>query len=178
MSKYLKFAAIFFLFLLLFRAGGFLTLFQVHQKLIKREIKKQIIAGLPDNELKVFKFSLDENYSLKGIKWVEEDEFIFKGKMFDVVRVKIIDGEKLLYCYEDNKETNLTNRMNKLQKDFQNNPIEKNSTNLLVQLLNTPFEIQAHQIVAGFASIKNHSFHYFFRLKSWSAIPVYPPPKF
>ena len=179
MNKYLKIAAVFFLFLLLFRAGGFLTFFHIQQRMIKEEIKKQIITGLPEHQLKIFKFSENENaFTSKEIKWVEKNEFIFEGKMYDVVKVKNVCDEKWFYCFEDTKETALVLHLDQIQKDLLSNPLEKNCTNLLVQLLTTPFEIHTFHTAANMAASSIKTIHYIFGLKTWISIPNSPPPRF
>jgi hypothetical protein len=160
-------------------SGGFLILFQIQQKMVKKEIKKQIIAGLPEHQLKIFKFSANENeFQSMGLKWIEENEFIFEGKMYDVVKFKNVDNEKWFYCFEDTRETALTAMHDKLLEDFQNKPLEKNSINLLIHLLTTPFEIQLFRSTANRVAIIVEPHHYLFKLKTWTTLPAYHPPRF
>lgn len=146
--------------------------------MIKKEIKKQIVSGLSDHELKIFKFPANEkDFSSHGIKWVEKNEFIFEGKMYDVVRVKKINNEEWFYCFEDIKETALVERLDNLQKGLANNPVDKNSTNLLVHLLTTPLEIQTFRTITNCVSKDFELVQYVFKMKVWSSSPISPPPK-
>ncbi|HEY9115043.1 MAG TPA: hypothetical protein VIN10_10085 [Bacteroidales bacterium] len=146
--------------------------------MIKKEIKEQIVSGLPDHELRIFKIPIGEkDFSSLGIKWVEENEFIFEGKMYDVVKVKNVNNEKWFYCFEDHKESALVDKLNKLQNGLANNPIKKNSNNLLVHILTTPFEIQTLRTAANWALNDFEPIRYFFRIKDWSPSPASPPPK-
>lgn len=50
-------------------------------------------------------------------KWEKEDEFVYRGNRFDVVRKKIVnDTSTLYYCLNDRKENNLLGCLHRLIK--------------------------------------------------------------
>lgn len=85
-------------------------------KVTKREVKRQIIAGLDDSELMNFKFSKSD----AGIclKWKHSKEFEFNAEMYDVVK-SIVKGDTIIYtCWWDNNETKLNKQLAHLMDDI------------------------------------------------------------
>lgn len=97
--------ALIFLFSFLFNYFGVFTFFKVQQLVIRREIKRQIKAGVPDEELHILSFSASE---ADRLEWEEEGrEFRWKGQMYDVVRKEIAGNTVHYYCINDSEETEL-----------------------------------------------------------------------
>ena len=94
---------------------GFYVNFQIEQCRVKEEIKEKIINNLPENKLTILKISSCEN---DKIEWIEQGkEFRYKGEMFDLVKVKKVNGTTIYYCFCDSKESNLISSLDKLVKD-------------------------------------------------------------
>jgi hypothetical protein len=166
------------LFLLIFQAGGFLAVFHVQQKMIRKQIKKQIIAGIPDHELTVFKIPANTvDFNSVGLKWVKQHEFIYQGKMYDVVRTRIIDEFTWYYCFEDKNETDLVNRLDNVQNGLANTTAERNKTTLLTQILTSQFCIKNSIQFFSDEIIDIFQTKYAFSIKTWSSSPSSPPPK-
>ena len=64
------------------------------------------------NSEELVEFSFDEP-SFKQLEWEEENEFRFKGEMYDVVERKEVNGKFLLLCIPDKKETQLLHEFQK-----------------------------------------------------------------
>ena len=80
-----------------------------HQKtLLRKEVKNQIIQGVDEKELKLFVFSPEES---AGLNWKHSKEFEFHGHMYDVIRTEEIDGLLHYWCWPDNKETALNQKI-------------------------------------------------------------------
>jgi len=54
----------------------------------------------------VVELAFDEP-SFARLVWEEENEFRFKGEMYDVVEKRVVNGKILLLCIPDKKETQL-----------------------------------------------------------------------
>ena len=94
---------------------GFYLNFEIEQCRIKEEIKEKIINNLPDNELTILKVTACEN---ERIEWTEQGkEFRYKGEMFDLVKVKQVNGITIYYCFCDSKENKLLSCLDKLVKE-------------------------------------------------------------
>lgn len=83
--------------------GPYFT-FSYQQFHIRKEIKKQIKKGVPENELQ--KFNVSE---LSGkISWTDgKREFSFSGKLYDVVKKEFTKDGFVFYCIDDSQETEL-----------------------------------------------------------------------
>jgi hypothetical protein len=77
----------------------------------RQAIKAQIISGIPESSLYKIEDSND-------ITWFEQDkEFLLHQTMYDVVRIKIINGKKLFFCINDEKEKQLIQKSLKASED-------------------------------------------------------------
>lgn len=81
------------------------------KKIIKREIKHKIIAGIDKNELVKLEFGYDE---LKNLRWEHSKEFEYNGEMYDIVETEIKKEKVIYYCWWDNEETKLNRQLNNL----------------------------------------------------------------
>ena len=94
-----KLITISFLLLLFFSQLGYHFIYTIQQEEAKEEAKEKLLALLPDAALKMIDANEHE------IKWEEEGkEFYLYGQLYDVAKVKIINGKKILYCLNDKKE--------------------------------------------------------------------------
>ncbi len=97
-----RLAAILFLVLFLIQIAGFYTYFFVRLSEIHDQVRKQM-AHWPEEKLSVLTF---EPSQVKG-DWLEEMEFEWEGKMFDIARVEYASGIVKIYCVHDTAEDNL-----------------------------------------------------------------------
>ena len=101
----------FLLFIFSFNIGGVYVIFKIQQHQIKREIVNQIKQGISEDELTSITIS-SENES--QLIWKDSEEFSYKGTMYDIVHIEILDNNtKVYHCISDNQETNLIAKYNK-----------------------------------------------------------------
>jgi len=95
--------------LLLFNTGGFYIIFKSLQYRVKKEIKEQIKCSLPDTDLSLIKMNKkDARPGSSLLKWYEEGkEFVYRGRMYDVVKQEIKGDTIYYYCINDIKEEQL-----------------------------------------------------------------------
>jgi len=130
-----KLVSITVLSIFLFNLGGFFIVFNFQQVAIRKEIKKQIKEGVPEDELTIIT-QTSENFD--EIVWIKpKKEFTYKGTMYDVVRKTVEDNGDITYhCINDTQETTLFVNLDNLVKknmDARNNG--KDSIKLLFQSL-------------------------------------------
>ncbi len=129
---------------LIFNLVGAYLVFESTRVAVRKEIKKRIKAGVPEKDLHVLRFRLDDVESgSAGIQWKHKGEFSYRGKMYDIVR-KTADQEFITYyCINDTEEEQLFARLDELVNDYASgdkNTRDKtrNKLRLLVQELVKP----------------------------------------
>lgn len=89
------------------------TVWLHYQKsVVRKEIKRQMIAGIDKEELVLLRFSIKE--SKNNLRWEHSDEFEYDGEMFDVVQSEM-KGDSIFYrCWLDRKETKLNKQLDNI----------------------------------------------------------------
>lgn len=111
-STALKNAIVFFLLLVFgFNLGGAYIILRIQQHQIRREIVHQIKQGISEKDLTSITVSPENENQLI---WKDREEFSYKGTMYDIVRIEILDNNtKVYHCISDNQETKLIAKYNK-----------------------------------------------------------------
>lgn len=110
---------------------GCFVYFEVKRKSIRHEIKQSILHKLPDSQLVKI---INSDYN-------DKEEFEKNGIMYDVMRKEVRNGQVILWCFEDKKETELNRSIESLIKnDMANSPIKK-TQKILLNFLKTPLSI-------------------------------------
>lgn len=103
-----KILAILFLSIFLYNTIGYLVVFKKIQYGIKKEIKTRIKNKLDEKDLVLIKYpSHPDKAQRKLFHWKEENEFLYDGNMYDVVRKYSIHDTTYYYCINDTKEKDL-----------------------------------------------------------------------
>ncbi|MEH6765808.1 MAG: hypothetical protein V7655_14985 [Aequorivita antarctica] len=108
----MKNAIVFFLLLVFgFNLGGAYIILRIQQHQIRREIVHQIKQGISEKDLTSITVSPENENQLI---WKDREEFSYKGTMYDIVRIEILDNNtKVYHCISDNQETKLIAKYNK-----------------------------------------------------------------
>jgi len=166
--------AISLLFFMLLQAAGYLFVFKLQQHEIRQEIKRQIKAGVPENELVLFKLANDAR-----VFWsIPEREFRANGVMYDVVRKEIHGDTTRYYCLSDEKETQLFAHLDEaVQRDLNQNPAQQQKLERILQSFG-PLYFSHYQDFPFLDSAEEIKFPAdCFGLKTWIAPPPTPPPE-
>ena len=84
---------------------GYYCLHSLQQYQVRKEIKKALLANIPESQLEIIAAQED-------LDWEEEGrEFYLDGHMYDVVRTKVLDGKTVYYCINDTKEKQLLDHL-------------------------------------------------------------------
>jgi hypothetical protein len=112
---------------------GYYFIYTVHQFILKEEMEKELLSLIPESSLDVF---VAEDLGNK-IVWEEENkEFYIEGALYDVARIKKIDGKTFLYCINDKKEKLLLDDLANAVNGNHGNKQEKNNIkSLLIDLV-------------------------------------------
>lgn len=114
--------ALFLLFIFTLNLGGTYVIFKIQQHQIRREIKQEIKRGISEKDLTSITVSSENENELI---WKDHEEFSYKGMMYDIVHVEILNKTtKIYHCISDIQENNLIAQH---QKDFQKNHKSKNN---------------------------------------------------
>jgi hypothetical protein len=174
-----KLSGIVLIFALAFNLCGPFIFFQSIRYSIRREVKKQIKEGIPDNQLILFTFEKDGTGKGAGdLIWYEDDEFSYHGDMYDVVRSREFGNQIFYYCLKDTDESQafvnldkLTDLRTKQDKNCQS------KTQLMLRLLITEGLVKPQTIFDGESFYKILNYNYLFSLcKNDTEIPT-PPPR-
>ncbi len=119
----MKNATAFFLLIIFgFNLGGSYVILKIQQHQIRREIIHQIKEGISEKDLTSITVSSENENELL---WKDREEFSYKGTMYDIVRVEILNENTTVYhCISDSQETNLIANYN---KELQKKRKDKNS---------------------------------------------------
>jgi hypothetical protein len=168
--------SLFLLFLMLFQTAGTLFVFRIQQHKIRREIKQQIKAGVPEAELVLFKSH--EGKPNPAFQRVEKHEFRYAGKMFDIVRQESHGDTTWYYCLADEKETQLFANLDELVKqDMSGNSQHRKHVDELLHLLGVLYFTHSHEEYFICSNSQKTATFFFFSLKTWDFPPTTPPPE-
>ncbi len=151
--------------------------FYYQKEQVRKEVKQQILAGIPQEELTLLKFNPTDLYT--KVRWKEENEIEFNHQMYDVVASKK-DGDTTYYwCWRDNNETKINRYLNDLVANTMgHNPQNRNNQKRLTQFFKSLyFSKIIDSKYLETRKIKKYSPNTFEYL-STSFPPPVPPPKF
>ncbi len=151
------------------------AIFTYMQRIIKKAVKKTILAGIPEENLDVIRITETQMQNIKIFSFVEAHEFLFYGKMYDIVRSEKIGDTTIFHCIYDDKETKLIDRF----ADIAAGAMNKYGTvlnNLLDNMLKVKVIYKAFTLFYDFITEKHITLRYFSPLNTYLDVPV-PPPK-
>jgi hypothetical protein len=91
---------------------------------IKKEVKRNIMAGLNEDNLTLLKFAKAESRSC--LYWEHAGEFEYQNRMYDVVKKYVIKDSIYYLCWPDDDETQLNIKLKRLLASaFGDNPQKK-----------------------------------------------------
>ncbi|HNX43251.1 MAG TPA: hypothetical protein PLJ84_00855 [Bacteroidales bacterium] len=79
---------------------------------VRKEVKKQIIAGIDKDQLVLLKFARNE--SRDKLRWEHAGEFEYNGRMYDVVDTDTTANGIVYWCWCDDEESKLNRQLSLL----------------------------------------------------------------
>jgi hypothetical protein len=111
--------------------------FTLAQKAIRKEMKRFILGKVPTGNLELMQFKLSElGTNVPGLEFINESEFRYKAKMFDIVRKDTTNGLVSYYVVNDRLEEKLIEKFSTFVKDNFGNELSriKGQLNKLMKL--------------------------------------------
>lgn len=145
--------------------------------MVKKNIKRKMIAGIDKEELVLLKFTKAE--AERELEWEHSKEFEYKREMYDIVESQTTSDSVLYWCWWDYEETNLNLALSDLveknlgkdskrsQKRQQLLDFYKNM-NTLESSFRISFHVQQNQVL---------NTYYQFYWNSKYQTPLVPPPQ-
>lgn len=152
------------------------AIFAFMQSKIKKAVKKTILAGIPEEDLDVLRITDAQMQDARIFNFVEAHEFLFYGKMYDIVRSEKAGDTTIFYCVYDDLETKLVQRF----ADIAAGTMNKYGTvlnHILDNILKVKIIYKAFSLFYDFLTEKHNTIRYFSPLNTYLDVPV-PPPKF
>lgn len=133
--------------------------------------------GLPEEELVMLKFTKTE--ISKELRWEHEKEFEYKKEMYDVIRTEVCGDTTIYFCWMDNEETLLNQKLTNWLVEFcQHNQQRKQSRENLLDFYQLLFWEECSDTAFDKRQIKRDDFfHYYFSLNDVYLLPMIPPPQ-
>lgn len=155
---------------LLFFIGGYHLLYQCRLAEVKGAVK-EALAAIPASALTQLLLSPSEAAALK---WEDEAEFCYRGKMYDVVKTEKKDGRLVYWCLADDNETALMEAYAKTQRSSSG----KDTSGSLIKLLNVPFlSVTGHWAIACPQKQPSSFWSHSSRFSSSGVTVLTPPPR-
>lgn len=113
-----------------------------YQKIqVRREVKRQFLAGMQENALLVWTFSAADAQNL--LRWEHSREFEYRGQMYDVVKIEARGDSLVYHCWWDRAESNLNQQIKELvQKTLNTNPLHQKNQERLAQFYQSLYWIE------------------------------------
>ena len=128
--------SIFLILSFLFNAAGYLLIYSVLQSHLKEIAEEKISASKLENRVTILAFSKsDINDGRSQLKFIDEKEFSYKGKMYDIITEKIVNDSIYFECFSDIDEDELNLAFNKNFDGDENGDKNSSTQNLQKNIL-------------------------------------------
>ncbi|MGB9696826.1 MAG: hypothetical protein ACP5P3_08825 [Ignavibacteria bacterium] len=160
----------------LYNSGVYLFLYIHSEKVVKQEAKDRIRSGLlREDECKLFVVSKSYQLNENEFTFIGDDEILYQGQMYDIVKVEDSDDSIKYYCLNDESESKLLTgftQLNKQVSDKEKSLIITVLSLVLAQgLLESTIDVNTPQKVTKIIPQNTHL------IKNISADILDPPPK-
>lgn len=168
-----------FLAVFIYTSVGFYGTFIIQQRQTRKEIKRLIKQGVPEEKLTKLSFdpSSDE---YKQLVWVKKNEFRYNGQMFDIVRQSTDENGIIHYaCINDKQEEMLFANLDDYIDNDQlpSSGKQKKVNDIFKKLINYHSVFQKCSMDKGVANEFLYPFLSFATSNTSEDIPT-PPPRF
>jgi len=172
-----KAKTIFLLIIIIVPFWGFYLFFKAEIKQVRKQVKRQIIAGMTKEDLCLLKFSKIEVN--KYLKWKHSKEFEFDHYMYDIVFADSTNDSIFYWCWKDVRETELANNLDilMLQSMQKQNPQNKKTNKVIEFYKNLFIPANKNQYSKITEFRKNLFFYKLIEYSTFEIIPPDPPPK-
>lgn len=159
----------------LYNSGVYLFLYIHSEKVVKQQAKDRILSGVvTEDECKLFVVSRSSQFK-EDFTFVNDDEILYQGQMYDIVKVEDSGDSIKYYCLNDDAETKLLTgffQLNKQANEKERALIMTVLSLVLAQgLLESPLNFNISQEITKILPQNTHL------IRSINADILDPPPK-
>lgn len=147
---------------------------------LRKEIKKEMSVLIAKNKTTKENLIALNEVQIKTAKWIDAKEFIFEGKLYDVVFSEIKNNVKVYYCFLDHKETIVVKSQHFIHNFFKPIAKEKIITKNKIHLQkikNITVELPENVISFHYLLNTKAQFFYLPLSKSFVIFPLNYPPE-
>lgn len=121
-------------------------IFKIQQEAVRTEIKQQIKAGVPEDQLVKLKIAKTwEEEPNNRFKREHSKEFRFDGEWYDVMRSKDLGDTTLYVCIHDVKEGKLFNRLAEMTHAEMSQPHQEQKRSIAVSSFISDYHFEPEQ---------------------------------
>ncbi len=130
MHQLLKYIISFCLLLLVISHGVIqFGMFEFFHSNFRGEAERLINDGAAEQNQVLFSFERSKFSSFSSlVEWKDDNEFLFEGKLFDIIRSETKGDSIFLYCMYDEDDTILYSVLDSMIEDNNNDPGETNGS--------------------------------------------------
>lgn len=149
--------------------------YQKHQ--VRRQVKRQIIAGISKDQLVLLKFTQQDSANLE---WKHAKEFKYQGYFYDIVEKEHHNDTTYFWCWWDYEETQLSKQLeNVFVHAFAKNRAASKSKSAFYTFYSKLFAEEFFEFkYRQFSVVKKHIYRYLHSILSHQSEPPTPPPDF
>jgi hypothetical protein len=147
---------------------------------VKNEMRTSLNSGEKDEDIQVLKFDYSSGQVTdKDFELVEDDEFKYKGEMYDVEEAVIKDGFIYYYCVNDTKEDELNSSLSQyIVNNLTSNPDHQKKAVELIKKILDKYIPSEEQFCGNATPPIEKSFVIYSNSQSSNfTSPLTPPPK-
>lgn len=149
---------------------GYHFYFQLRLAEVKLEMKNETLQ-IAEEDQTLLSFTDAE---MQLLNWENNAEFEYRDKMYDVIRIERKQGQNIINCVADKKETALLAKYMETQQQSS----EKNSSRQILKLLTTQYLASSEVFLSIAGENKQKQFaSYLLRFSSSKPDAIVPPPK-
>ncbi len=165
------------LILLVPLAGGYLF-FKLRQYQIREMMEQRIKNGISKDELTLVKIPDKwQEGSHSSFTWVEDNEFRYKGRMYDIVEQEKHGDTTRYYCILDHEESALYSKLEEMTTSaMKHDPASQKQQQNLRHLLTNLYLSELPNFGHTISSWRIIATPYHFSLKTFVQPPLSPPP--
>jgi hypothetical protein len=142
-----RLSSLFFALLLIFQMQGPWLIFKIQQQAVRSEIKQQLKAGVPEDELVNLKIAkVWEEEPNDRFEREHSREFRFDGEWYDIMRSQDLGDTTLYVCIHDVKESRLFERLAELTLAEMSEPEQEENRLLILSNFISDYHFESEKL--------------------------------
>jgi len=124
------------------------TWLQYQKYLTRAEVKTRLLKGMERKDLLLLGLTHEESQNV--LTWEDEKEFEYRGHMYDVVETQFTSDSVYFWCWSDDDETDLNEKIAGLiEAETSRDPSRRETEKRLEEFSRIPFELLPYAVPSG-----------------------------